>query len=325
MFHRVLGLSSILLVCLAGCSLRGHRDCGCHQHGRPLRHAANLNNTCGPEEVCTCTAPLYPGDQQCHRNCRKHRRQRPMRRMATAFRRNSPQWLSGFGACECESCCDQSCMPGPTMCGQSGYIQSSWGTQQACGCDSCATSMTDGWFPGAETSGEWHQNSADQHGPGCGCGESYYGGDSGNFPADQGMHEYSVEAPAMNIPPQEHNNTGPRSFPPSTPHGAPGPHGSPGDHGMERAPIAPSNRDSVPMPHDMTPMDPPMVLPGSSPDVFEPLPEDDAPAADKTLDPVSYEIPRLPPIPDRAHYSTVRRVEAKNFRPMEISSHQSLR
>ncbi len=299
MFHRVLGLSSILLVCLAGCSLRGHRDSGCHQHGRLQRHSANLNNTCGPDEICTCTAPLYLGDQQCHRNCRKHRRQRPMRRMATAFRRNSPQWLSGFGTCECESCCDQACMlgpmtGGPTMCGQSGYMQSSWGSQQTCGCDSCATSMSDGWLEGAATSGEWYQNSADQHASGCGCGEGHHTGSSDYFPESNGAYEYSAETPMMSIPPQHQNNNVPRSFPPS-------------------------------MPHDMTPMDPPMVLPRTDPDVFDPAAEHGVPPAEKTLDPVSYEIPRLPPIPDRSQNASFGRVESHPLRPIENSSQQSLR
>ena len=49
-----------------------------------------------------------------------------------------------------------------------------------------------------------------------------------------------------------------------------------------------------------------MEFPNKTPGEFDPLQEEGAPAAEKVLDPVSFEIPRLPPLPERAHSSVKR-------------------
>lgn len=75
------------------------------------------------------------------------------------------------------------------------------------------------------------------------------------------------------------------------------------------------------MPQDMTPMDPPMEFPESAPGGFEPLENDAAPAADNALNPVHYELPRLPPIPERAHTSG-KRTAPHQVRPIATGSQQ---
>ena len=49
-----------------------------------------------------------------------------------------------------------------------------------------------------------------------------------------------------------------------------------------------------------------MEFPRKAPGEFDPLQEEGAPAAEQVLDPVSFEVPRLPPIPERAHSSLKR-------------------
>lgn len=317
MFHRVIGLSSLLIVCVAGCSLRGHRDCNCHQHMQPGRHASNLNVTinrdgsCG-DGSCSCTAPLYPGDQHCHQNCNKHKHKRrwPMQRMASAVRRSSQQWFSGLGEDECACGCDRqdSCFYEPCtnvntmwpsgMDTSPAYATPSCGFD-ACGCDACAASMTNGWFPGATEYGAMNQGI-----PGCGCGEQVVAGCSTCASPENGLYEHSVESPVMPIPGYPPGNAEPRAFPPSNP--------KPGTESENRhmdtpkqAPDAPAKREALPMPQDMTPMELPMEFPENAPERLEPI-EEGAPAAHNILDPISYEIPRLPPIPVRAHSSAKR-------------------
>jgi hypothetical protein len=309
MFHRVIGLSSLLILCLTGCSLRGHRECSCHQHMQPGRHASNRNATIRDDGSCSCTAPLYPGDQHCHQNCNKHKhknkRQRPMQRMASAVRRSSQEWLSGLRedpcACGCEGqdgcfyepCTDANAMWAPGMYGQPAY------ETQSCGCDACATSMTNDWFPGTMEYGAIGPGI-----PGCGCGEQVVAGCSTCGSSEHEMYEHSVESPVMPIPGHLPGNAGPRAFPPSNPQ--PGHDSKNKDLDKpEQAPNVPGNGVAVPMPQDMTPMELPMEFPENAPERFEPL-EEGAPAATNILEPISYEIPRLPPIPVRAHSSTKR-------------------
>ncbi|MCA9011388.1 MAG: hypothetical protein KDB01_16665 [Planctomycetaceae bacterium] len=168
----------------------------------------------------------------------------------------------------------------------------------SCGCDACAASMTDGWFPGAMEYG-----AIDQGIPGCGCGEQVFASCSCGSP-DHGLYEHSVESPVMPIPGYPPGNAEPRAFPPSNPK----PGADTGNRNLDtpkQAPNAPANREALPMPQDMTPMEVPMEFPENAPERFEPI-EEGAPPANNILDPVSYEIPRLPPIPVRAHSSTKR-------------------
>jgi len=334
MFHRLLGLGLLLLVCFTGCSLRDHRGCNCQHHGRMHRQSANPNTIYNPHDECTCPAPLYPGDQQCQGNCRKHKRQRPLRRTTAALRRNSKHWLTGLsgsgsdGGCCSDECCIDGQMAGPQMMGQpvmyaqNGCVQPAWGTQQSCCCDSCSMSVSNGWFEDGVTSEAWFNDSASSNSSGCGCGESQADSGPVYMPEQSEAYEYSADSPAMNIPVPDHTSHGPRSFPPTSPHSFSSPNGSPGNHNMESAPTAPTDQRTVPMPQDMTPIDP-MVLPRTNPNGFDPT-EDAAPPADRAVDPISYELPRLPPIPERVHYSTFRRLEAQHFRPIQINSQQSL-
>lgn len=309
MLHRVIGLGSLLLACLAGCAHHGHRGCGCHKHGYSPGDSANLNAECGEGGLCTCAVPPHPGDQHCRRHCRKHKRQRAVQRMATAFRRSSPHWLSGPRADECEcGCCGDEMYPGAQMTDsammweQNMYAQPAWESQQFCGCDSCATSMTNDW-----SAGNWTYDSVDQSSGSCGCGEQYPASSLMHIPNDNGLYEYPAESAPMSMPSHDQSRDELRTFPPSSSHGDPA---TPSQGSPEPAPIAPSSRNSVPMPQDMTPME----FPENVPNGFDPA-DERAPAPDRILDPVSYEIPRLPPIPERAN-SSVKRIGPHQVRPI---------
>ncbi len=62
----------------------------------------------------------------------------------------------------------------------------------------------------------------------------------------------------------------------------------------------------MPMPQDMTPMDSDSASPKDT--LFEPLSEEGAPAAESPVDPMSYEVPLLPPLPIPDHASSGKRV-----------------
>ena len=313
MFHRVIGLSSVLLVCLAGCSLCSHQGSGCCQHGHQHGNSGNLHAACGAGPACTCAAPLYPGDQNCHQNCQKHHRQQPMQRMATAFRRSTSKWMSGQHAsgCACGSCGYESYQPmmwdqngcGQPVCG----IPQTCGIGQACGgCDSCAPLMTGGWSAGGSSVNGGVYAAADQGAIGCGCGPQHSTSGSMYIPEGNGQYEYSAEAPMMSVPANDQSQAGPRSFPPTRQYEAPATPGTLNDSVAKPLPIPPAEESPAPMPQDLTPMDPPMEFPKNTPGEFDPLQEEGAPAAEKVLDPVSFEIPRLPPLPERAHSSVKR-------------------
>ncbi len=302
MFHRAIGLSSVLLVCLVGCH-HGHRHG--HHHGHRHGHAGGQCI----DEACTCTAPLYPGDQNCHGNCRKHNRQRPMRRMGMAFRRSSPDWMSGphSGGCGCESCGFETYGSQPMMWEQDACGQPVCGVQQSCGCDACAFSMTDGGCSacGSPASGDFYSD-PNQGSTSCGCGEQHSVNGSMGMPEGYGPYEDSAAAPMMGIQANDQGKTVPRSFPPTHPSEAPATLDSLNDNVAKPLPIPPAGEAAAPMPQDLTPVDPPMEFPRKAPGEFDPLQKEGAPAAEQVLDPVSFEVPRLPPIPERAHSSLKR-------------------
>ena len=100
-FHRMVGLSVLLVICVSGCHcarFRGHacRNPNCRQHHK----SAEVAET----EVCTCTAPLYAGDQHHRQHCRKHHHLKPKQRLAAAMRRHSPEWMYGPAAGGCGDC-----------------------------------------------------------------------------------------------------------------------------------------------------------------------------------------------------------------------------
>lgn len=316
MFHRVAGPGLLIFLCLTGCCLSGHQDCRCHQHGHEHRHSGNLNAVCGEPEACTCTTPLYSGDRNYYRNCRKHNRQRPMHRIATAFRRSSPQWMSGphTSGCECGSSGCEMNIDQPEMWEQNAHFQPAWGDQQTCGCDSCATSVTDSW-----STGGWYSESPEQGFSGCGCGEQHSPYGSMSVPEENGQFQYSAEGPDMGFPTDDQTNNVPRAFPPSSRDATPPTLGSQNSDSATPIPVPELHREAVPMPQDMTPMDSPMEFPKNSPDGFDPLEKDAAPAADNILDPVNYELPRLPPIPERDYMSGKHKVP-QQVRPITTSS-----
>jgi len=166
--------------------------------------------------------------------------------------------------------------------------------------------MTDSW-----SSGSWYPEAAEQGFSGCGCGEQHSVHGSMSVPEEIGQFQYSAEGLPMGSPTENQTNNVPRAFPPFSPDAAPT---TPG-----QAPRV--QREAVPMPQDMTPMDPPMVFPENAPGGFDPLEKDAAPAADNALDPVSYELPRLPPIPERDHRSGKYKAP-QQVRPIATSSQQ---
>ena len=308
MLHRLIGLSSVLLVGLAGCSLCSHQGSGCCQHGQQQGNSWSLNAACGVGPSGTCAAPLYPGDQNAHGNCQKHSQQPPMQRLATAFRRKSSQWMSGqhAGGCPCGSCGFESYQSQPMMWEQAGCGESMCGMEQGYGCDSCAPLLTSGWSPGGSSVSGGFYETAD-HGPtGCSCGEQHSTNESMYIQEGHGPYEHATEAPMMNVPENVQSNAVPRSFPPIHPHVAPATPDPLNDNVAKPLPIPPAAKGPEPMPQDLTPMDPPMEFPKNTPDAFDPLHEEGAPAAEKVLDPVSFEIPRLPAIPERTQSSVKR-------------------
>ncbi|MBC7967153.1 MAG: hypothetical protein H7Z17_14665 [Fuerstia sp.] len=148
---------------------------------------------------------------------------------------------------------------------------------------------------------------ANQGSTGCGCGEQPSTNGAMYIPEGSGPYEYSAEAPMMNIPAGDQSQTAPRSFGPTPAHEeAPAAPGSLNNDVAKPLPTPPAGQDATPMPQDLTPMDPPMEFPNNAPGEFDPLQNEGAPAADKVLDPISYEVPRLPPIPVPAHSSVKR-------------------
>jgi len=335
MFHRVIGLSSLLLVCLAGCSLCSHQGSGCCQHQHQHGNLQSFNAACAEGSACTCAVPLYPGDQNCKGNCRKHSQQRPMQRIATAFRRSSSKWMSGPHAsgCSCGSRGHESYVSQPMMWEQNSCGQTVCGVQQVCGVlpvcgvepswggDSWAPTMTGGWSEGGfPASGEFYAT-AGQGSTGCNCGQQHSTNGSMYIPEGNGAYEYSGEAPMMNVPADIHGNTVPRSFPPSHPFEAPVAPYSPNDHVANPLPIPPADESPASKPQDFTPMDPPMEFPKNTPDSFDPLQEEGAPEAEKVLDPVNFEIPRLPPIPEK-NRSSVKRSGFQQVEPIATDAEQ---
>ncbi|MEJ7591677.1 MAG: hypothetical protein WKF77_09025 [Planctomycetaceae bacterium] len=126
------------------------------------------------------------------------------------------------------------------------------------------------------------------------------------MPEGYGPYEYSGAAPMMGIPANDQSHTVPRAFPPAHPSEAPATPDSLNDNVAKPLPIPPAGEGAAPMPQDLTPVDPPMEFPKNAPGGFDPLQEEGAPAAEQVLDPVSFEVPRLPPIPERAHSSNKR-------------------
>jgi hypothetical protein len=126
------------------------------------------------------------------------------------------------------------------------------------------------------------------------------------IPEGNGQYESSTEAPMISVPVNDQSNTVPRSFPPTRQYEVPATSGTLNDSVAKPLPIPPAEESPAPIPQDLTPVDPPMEFPQNTPGEFDPLEEEGAPAAKKVLDAVSFEIPRLPPIPERAHSSVKR-------------------
>ena len=300
MFHRLIGLSSVLLVCLAGCSLCSHQDSGC----------------CQQDSGC-----CQHGHQ--HGNCRKHSRQPPMQRMATAFRRASSKRMSGPHAsgCACGSCGSELYSSQPMMWEQSVCGQPMCGIEQASGCDSCAPSMNGGCSAvGSPVNGEFYAM-AEQASTGCSCGQQHSTNGSMYIPEGNGPYEYSVEAAVMSVPANNQTNMIPRSFPPQHPNKVPAAPDSLNDNVAQPLPIPPADEGQAPIPQDLTPIDAPMEFPKSTPGEFDPLKQEGAPAAENVLDPVSFEIPRLPPIPESSR-SSAKRGESQQVQPIATDSEQ---
>lgn len=335
MFHRVIGLSSVLLVCLAGCSLCSHQGSGYCQHGHQHGNSGSLNAACGEDLACTCAAPLYPGDQNGQHNCKKHHRQPPMQRMATAFRRSSSKWMSGPHAsgCPCGSGGHETYVSQPMMWEQDACGQTGCGVQQVCGVlpacgvdqawvgDSCAPTMTGGWSSGGFPAGGEFYATADPGSTGCNCGQQHSTNGSMYIPEGDGSYEYSTEAPMLNVPANVQGNTVPRSFPPAQPFEAPATPDPLSDTFAKPFPVPPGAESAAPIPQDLTPMDPPVEFPKNATDQFDPLQEEGAPAADKVLDPVRFDIPRLPPLPEQ-NRSSVKRGGFQPVVPIATDSEQ---
>ena len=117
--------------------------------------------------------------------------------------------------------------------------------------------------------------------------------------------DFSGNAPVINQQEDYQGGMESRSFAPSGAHVLP----IPPDAAAEPAPLPPAGQNEIPipMPQDMTPMDTDPDLPKDS-NLFDPLLEKGSPAAERPLDPVSYEIPLLPPLPVPDHTSSGKRV-----------------
>jgi hypothetical protein len=312
MFNRVLVLTSLFTAGLVGCSLHRHHDCGCGEHGR----VQNVVGHRGESTVCSCTPPLFPGDQGCHGNCPQHARQRPLRQLATKFRRSAPSWFRGphgdncgCGACGTVSCGESLCADGTFVSGAGMYPQSVcsqpvWDTEGTCGCDSCSLAMTANWqIDGTFSSGAY---SATAGPSGCGCGEHFTPHPTTSSSGESWEYSNPDNSPLMDghVKPSESGDA--RTFAPSGPHGLP----IPPDSSSKPAPMPPADSEPVPMPmpmpQDMTPMDSDSASPKDT--LFEPLSEEGAPAAESPVDPMSYEVPLLPPLPIPDHASSGKRV-----------------
>ena len=164
-----------------------------------------------------------------------------------------------------------------------------------------------------------YYETADQDPSGCGCGEQFSANDSSYLQGENAPYEYSAEAPAMNSSAFDEGGNDPRTFYATPQNGTSATPGAPTSGAAKPLPAAPPNRAGVPMPQDMTPMDPPMEFPKNSPGEFDPLDEKSAPAAEKVLDPVSFDLPRLPAIPLRSH-SSVKRTVPRPVQPLATTS-----
>lgn len=191
---------------------------------------------------------------------------------------------------------------GQPVCG----VQQVCGVLPECGCDACAPLMTGGLYAdGWPSNGEFYAM-GDQGTTECGCGQQHFTDGSMYFPDGNGPYEYSVEAPMMSVPSTIQGNSVPRAFPPTHPYEAPRAPDTFNDGVAKPIPMPPADDSPARIPQDMTPMNPPMEFPKNAPGEFDPLQEEGAPAADSVVDPVSFEIPRLPPLPERAHSSVKR-------------------
>ena len=313
MFNRVLVLTCLFTVGLAGCSMNRHHGCGCGEHG----FVGNAPSGCGGPTSCSCTPPLFPGDQGSQGNCQQRTRQRPLQQMATKFRRSAPSWFGGShgNSCSCGSCGTASCgisrfpscssITGQCMSPQTVCSQPVLNSGTACGCDSCSSAMTSNWQVDATfNSGAYSAMSSPS---GCACGDRV-APNATTFSSGGGWEYYNPDnSPLMNGQGNRSQGGDARMFAPSSPHILP----IPPDFNSDPAPMPPNHGDSVPMPmpmpmpQDMTPLGPDLT-PKDAP--FDPLSEERAPAAGRPLDPVSYEVPLLPPLPVPDHVSSGKRV-----------------
>jgi hypothetical protein len=140
---------------------------------------------------------------------------------------------------------------------------------------------------------------------GCGCGEQAFT-DATTFSSGEGWeYNHSANSPVMNNSGNHSNGTDTRMFAPSVPHVLP----IPPDSSSQPAPMPPGEYDAVPMPmpQDLTPMDSDSLSPKDLLQ-FDPLSEEEALAPARPLEPASYEIPFLPPLPVPDHASSGKRV-----------------
>jgi len=138
----------------------------------------------------------------------------------------------------------------------------------------------------------------------CGCGE-HVAPDTMPLSSD-GSWEYSSpnNSPLMDGQINQPQGGDARTFAPSGPHVLP----LPPDSSSKPAPLPPADTEPapMPMPQDLTPVDSDSASPKNP--LFDPLYEEGAPAAESPLDPASYEIPLLPPLPVPDHASSGKRV-----------------
>ena len=121
----------------------------------------------------------------------------------------------------------------------------------------------------------------------------------------------------MSFPVDGESSSDPRTFSPTPPNDTPTSPGPSNSGAAKPLTVPPASGENVPMPQDMTPKESPKNAPGS----FDPLGEEAAPAADNVLDPVSYDLPRIPPIPARVR-SVVKRSGPSTVRPIATNAQQ---
>ncbi len=305
MFNRLLVLTCLLTAGLVGCSMNRHHGCGCGEHGL----IGNSPVNCGGSNVCSCTPPLFPGDQGCQANCNQHSRQRPLKQMATKFRNSASSVFAGphrndcgIGSCGAVFCNESQCASGwftadQSMNPQAVCSQPAWNSGAACGCDSCSLAMTSNWqIDGTFDSGAY---SAMPSPSGCGCGEQVSSGST--FSSGGGWEGAGLQhSPSMNNAVIHSQGSEARTFAPSGPHIMP----VPPDSSVKPAPMPPSPNDPLPMPmpQDMTPTDPDLSSPKT--ELFDPLSPEGSPQAEIPLEPISFEVPLLPPLPIPDHASS---------------------